>query len=142
MAAASAPSTAEAEVADLAPLWVGIGVGIPYLTISTVLIAESLDDATQRGHGLAEPGAIFEVIWGSTLVTAGTILGAVFLGFSTQCFNCEWTGYATIAGLIGVPGIPYLLHGIWSLTEGRPPEVNMSVTLGPDGIHGSVVGVF
>lgn len=142
LAAASSPSTAQAAVADLNPLWVGIGVGIPYLTISTILIAESLDDAIQRGHGLAEAGAIFEVIWGSTLIAAGSVLGAVFLGFSTQCYNCDWTEYATIAGLIGVPGIPYLLHGIWSLTDGRPPDVNVSVAFGPEGVRGSVVGSF
>ncbi len=137
------PRTARASFDDagVGLMITSIAVGVPtYVTISAVLIGEGSDDAIHRGHGLAEAGAIVEIVWGAIHIAAGagTIIGA-----SVSRANATWFDDSVLGGLIGVGsflgllGGVYLGHGIWSLGEGRPPTVTASLVPVDGGIYAS-----
>lgn len=121
---ASVASPAKASVSDAPNYIIGsVAIGVPYLAISAVLIGEGLDDALSRGHGLAEEGAVLEIVWASLHLSAGV---GMLIAAGVACGDgCSIDGQ--LAALVGVGatlaavGAAYLAHGIWSLSDGRPP---------------------
>ncbi len=124
-----APSAARASVDD-SPNYIigGVAIGVPYLAVSAILIGEGLDDAVSRGHGLAEAGAISEIVWASLHLSGG--IGLLIAGSVVCAQGCSSSppipAMFAVGGLLTGVGIAYLAHGIWSLTGGRPPPVSAS----------------
>lgn len=128
--AIAAPSSARATVDDGFNYVIGsVAIGVPYLAVSAILIGEGLDDAIGRGHGLAEAGAIFEIVWASLHLSAGIPL---LIAASVVCANgCSDAppipAMFAVGALLFTVGAAYLAHGIWSLTGGRPPPVTAAL---------------
>ncbi len=125
-----ASGRAHAEVSDAPNYVIGsIAIGVPYIALSAVLIGEGLDDAIHRGHGLAEAGAIVEIVWAALHLAAGT---GMLIAASVACSNgCSVDGpisaLLAVGATLSAVGAGYLAHGVWSLTGGRPPPVTGSV---------------
>jgi hypothetical protein len=120
---------AHAETSDALNYIAGsVAIGVPYLTISAVLIGEGLDDAIGRGHGLAEAGAILEIVWAGVHLAAGIgMLIAVSVACSNGCgFDSVSSALLGVGMTLTAVGAAYLAHGIWSLTTGRPPPPVMA----------------
>ncbi len=102
--------------------WVGAALGGAALAIGdAVLLADGTIKAG-HGHGLYAEGATLEVILG--LAHLAPVAGAAW-ALATQ--DAPDLGFTAVGLSSGAIAAYLLIHGLWSLTGGRPPPSHFMI---------------
>lgn len=136
-----APSAAEAQVPTLGSeecdtlcgvAWFGGALGGAALAIGELwLIIDGVIRA-EHGHGLFEDGAIVEVILGlAHFAPAAVSTWAVLTDDPDDPSDDPDLGWVGVGFASGALAAYFFVHGLWSLTGGRPPPSHFQIGAAP-----------
>ena len=133
MSVVAAPASAQvptfgSEECDAAcsAAWVGGAIGATGLLLTEVVLIADGMIKSGHGHGLYETGAVLELILGLAHA-APVAISAWALATDPE----PDIGFVSLGFASGVLSAYFLVHGLWSLTGGRPHPLPPGDRLGP-----------